>query len=288
MEVIFSNKTNILEALLLTKHDNSPIYQLKSTFGLTGRKLTFLKDVNPISPSSNPTRHYARHSTNTNAKKEPVTVGVIHWREKVFEIQGVKKNIGDIKKKKGLLSKSRYWKWADDRKEYEVRHDGDKEWVVTYCPPPAPSPTSTSPKAKSKEPESKSEPTVSKDKPKDKDKRPQSSSRREPSSSSANSNSKSPRPRNERSASSTSSAPTDLSTSSSQTALDKSPTHAGTFAVPYRPKLFSSKHPPSCTLTLNRLALEEDEIFLILVLIYSEARRQEGMNSSVGSGVEGI
>ncbi|THV01111.1 hypothetical protein K435DRAFT_793574 [Dendrothele bispora CBS 962.96] len=287
MEVTFSNKTNILEALLLTSHENSPIYEVKSTFGLLGRKITILKDVNPL--TSNSVRpNSGRRAADASRTKEPVTVGAIHWREKVFEIHGVKKDVSDIKKKKGLLSKSRYWKWADDRKEYEVKHDGDKEWVVTYCPPP-PSPavasSSKSRSAKSKEPE----PVPSKSKSKPETKRELSSS------ASSDPNSKSHRhPKHQsqdRTPSSTSNPETDaynashthistISSSSSDTALDKSPTHAGTFSVPYRPHLFSSKHPQS--------SLEEDEIFLILVLIYSEARRQEGMNSSVGSGVEGI
>lgn len=47
--------------------------------------------------------------------------------------------------------------------------------------------------------------------------------------------------------------------------------------VPYRPQLFG-KQPP-VTLELSRMALSKDEVFLILVMIYSEAKRQERMVS---------
>jgi len=52
------------------------------------------------------------------------------------------------------------------------------------------------------------------------------------------------------------------------------------FTVPFRPKLFGKLKPPA--LHLTRTALAKDEVFLILVLIYSEARRQDRMNSSGG------
>lgn len=47
------------------------------------------------------------------------------------------------------------------------------------------------------------------------------------------------------------------------------------FTVPYRPKLFGKLKPP--TLHLTRTALSKDEVFLMLVLIYSEAKRQDRM-----------
>ncbi|KAM6503879.1 hypothetical protein JOM56_000822 [Amanita muscaria] len=48
----------------------------------------------------------------------------------------------------------------------------------------------------------------------------------------------------------------------------------GSFSVSFRPHLIRKAKPPS--LTLSRKALERDEVFLILLLIYLEAKRQEG------------
>lgn len=45
--------------------------------------------------------------------------------------------------------------------------------------------------------------------------------------------------------------------------------------VPYRPHLFGKQ--PLVTLELSRMALVRDEVFLILAMIYSEAKRQEKM-----------
>ncbi|KAJ7064896.1 hypothetical protein C8F01DRAFT_779538 [Mycena amicta] len=53
---------------------------------------------------------------------------------------------------------------------------------------------------------------------------------------------------------------------------------AGRFCVP-RPHLFS-KQPPTL-LHLTKTALAEDEIFLILVFIYCETKRQDRTNSSI-------
>ena len=48
----------------------------------------------------------------------------------------------------------------------------------------------------------------------------------------------------------------------------------GTFSVPFRPHLIHKAKP--ALVDLSRKALETDEVFLILILIYSEAKRQEG------------
>ena len=48
---------------------------------------------------------------------------------------------------------------------------------------------------------------------------------------------------------------------------------AGRFSVPFRPHLFTKPKPT--VLHLTQTALAEDEIFLILVFIYSEAKRQD-------------
>lgn len=47
----------------------------------------------------------------------------------------------------------------------------------------------------------------------------------------------------------------------------------GVFSVPYRPHLFTKPKPT--TLSLTTAALEKDEVFLILIFIYSEAKRQD-------------
>jgi hypothetical protein len=47
--------------------------------------------------------------------------------------------------------------------------------------------------------------------------------------------------------------------------------------VPYRPHLFGRQ--PPVVLELSRMALVKDEVFLILCMIYSEAKRQERMVS---------
>lgn len=47
----------------------------------------------------------------------------------------------------------------------------------------------------------------------------------------------------------------------------------GTFSVAFRPNLIRKEKP--LLLELSRKALENDEVFLILLLIYSEAKRQE-------------
>ncbi|KAJ7599263.1 hypothetical protein C8J56DRAFT_916244 [Mycena floridula] len=60
---------------------------------------------------------------------------------------------------------------------------------------------------------------------------------------------------------------------------------AGRFCVPFRPHLFSKPKPTVLHLTPSALA--EDEVFLILIFVYSEAKRQDDTNSSVGAGSEG-
>ncbi|RDB20597.1 hypothetical protein Hypma_012177 [Hypsizygus marmoreus] len=64
--------------------------------------------------------------------------------------------------------------------------------------------------------------------------------------------------------------------------LDKNISIAARFLVPSRPHLFSKTDPPM--LHLTKTALEEDEVFLIMVLIYSEAKRQDKTNSSSSNG----
>ena len=46
-----------------------------------------------------------------------------------------------------------------------------------------------------------------------------------------------------------------------------------TFSVPFRPQLFGKAKP--VVLNLSRAALARDEVFLMLVFIYNETKRQE-------------
>ena len=50
-----------------------------------------------------------------------------------------------------------------------------------------------------------------------------------------------------------------------------------TFSVPFRPQLFGKAKP--VVLNLSRVALAKDEVFLMLVFIYNETKRQEKMVS---------
>ncbi|KAF8878941.1 hypothetical protein BD779DRAFT_1676628 [Infundibulicybe gibba] len=100
MDVIFDNKTSILNAQIRVTRDNSVLYSVMTPFSLWGRKPTVLEDANP-------------------APGDPRTAGVIHWKERVFEIRGQRKPFSEVKTKaRGIFSSSRSWKWSSDRKEY--------------------------------------------------------------------------------------------------------------------------------------------------------------------------
>jgi hypothetical protein len=77
------------------------------------------------------------------------------------------------------------------------------------------------------------------------------------------------------------------SLSISQAILSNSTAVPAQFSVPLRPRLFGK--PERSTLHLARVALEEDEVFMILVFIYSEVKRQDRTvclyfdNSNVGA-----
>ncbi|KAF8990051.1 hypothetical protein BDQ17DRAFT_1333707 [Cyathus striatus] len=65
-----------------------------------------------------------------------------------------------------------------------------------------------------------------------------------------------------------------------QVIFTKDSSIAAQFAVPYRPHLLSKSSAPQLSITTK--ALTRDEVFLILLLIYSEVKRQDRMNSSGG------
>ncbi|TEB37994.1 hypothetical protein FA13DRAFT_715821 [Coprinellus micaceus] len=173
MEVTFDNQSNVLNAQILALHDNSVIYRVVTDLGLWTRGRTYLKDANP-------------------AVGEPTNVGVIHWKEKVFDVYGQKKAVSDVRRRpRNLVKQERYWKWGPDRKEYTIVYHNEKEWQALY------------------------EGEV-----------------------------------------------------------------VASFSVPYRPKLFGKVKP--MVLNLGPVALERDEVFLFLVFVYCESKRQDKMNASGG------
>ncbi|KAF8816002.1 hypothetical protein BYT27DRAFT_7185731 [Phlegmacium glaucopus] len=180
MEAIFDNKANVLNARLHASHDNSIIYAISTSQTLWGRTYTYLRDTNPALGG------------------EPTIVGAINWRKKTFEIQGQRKSIGAIRRKpKGLFNKSRFWRWSDDREEYDIVYDNrelEEKWKAV--------------------------------------------------------------------------------------SIAKKGDAAATLSAPFRPQLFGKTKP--VVLNLSRAALAKDEVFLILVFIYGEMKRQEKMNSSGG------
>ncbi|KAJ7245327.1 hypothetical protein C8J57DRAFT_1355986 [Mycena rebaudengoi] len=62
-------------------------------------------------------------------------------------------------------------------------------------------------------------------------------------------------------------------------------TPAARFCIPFRPHLFSKTGRP--VIHLKPAALAEDEVFLILLLIYLEVKRQERTNTAVSVGTSG-
>ncbi|KAJ7171426.1 hypothetical protein C8R46DRAFT_1190744 [Mycena filopes] len=60
--------------------------------------------------------------------------------------------------------------------------------------------------------------------------------------------------------------------------LEDGKTTAGRFCVPFRPHLFTKSKP--AVIHLTPAALAEDEVFLLLVFIYEECKRQDKTNTS--------
>ncbi len=86
MEAFFDNKNNVLNAQIRSSVDESVLYKLKTTFSFRGRRLTIIQDANP-SPGG------------------PVTVGAIHWDDRIIEILGQKKKMSEIKRHEGKYFK---------------------------------------------------------------------------------------------------------------------------------------------------------------------------------------
>ncbi|KAJ8092404.1 hypothetical protein PM082_023859 [Marasmius tenuissimus] len=236
MEVTFDNRSNVLSAKLHTTLDDAVIYTLETTYGFRGRRITILKDSNPAF---------------TGSSSGSSTVGAINWREKTIEVNGMRKKVGDLKKRKGrggIFRNARYWQWGAERKEYEVKFK-EEQWKATIVEP-------GEDKKKDKE----------KDKDKEKEKE-NTSTRSQHESVPESTNDGSTTLDNER-----------TSDGHSQQLEDGV---VGRFQVPFRPHLFTKSKPPK--LKLTRAALAQDEVFLVLVFIYSEAKRQDQTNSSVTS-----
>ncbi|KIL58212.1 hypothetical protein M378DRAFT_170855 [Amanita muscaria Koide BX008] len=128
MEAVFDNGTNLLNAHICARHDNSIIYSVTTTFGFWGQKMvTFLKDANP-------------------PLGESATVGAINWRERYFEVYAQRRPISEIKRKEPIsiqnvvegfekwdMTRARYWKWSTDAREYQARFEKN-EWQVPAIP----------------------------------------------------------------------------------------------------------------------------------------------------------
>ncbi|KAG7446824.1 uncharacterized protein BT62DRAFT_967583 [Guyanagaster necrorhizus] len=176
MEAFFDNKNNVVNARIRSSVDESVLYTLKTTFNFRGRHVTILQDANP-GPGG------------------VVTVGAIHWQDRIIEVLGHKKKFSDVKRHAGKpFRKCRYWKWDEGRTEYSLKYNYE-DWKVRVLD-----------------------------------------------------------------------------------AILPNDEVAGTFAVPFRPHLFSKATPT--TLELTREGLAKDEVFLILIFVYSEAKRQD---QTVGS-----
>ncbi|KAF7325881.1 hypothetical protein MKEN_00438900 [Mycena kentingensis (nom. inval.)] len=113
MEAVFDNKSNVLNARILAKHDQSVLYTVSTNFGYRGRKDTLLLDANPL--------------PGTTSR----TVGAIHWGDKTLEVNGHRKSCAELKRRAGrFYNRTRHWRWSQDRKEYEIIFEGE-EWKAT-------------------------------------------------------------------------------------------------------------------------------------------------------------
>ncbi|KAJ7779742.1 hypothetical protein B0H16DRAFT_724797 [Mycena metata] len=114
MEAFFDNKTNIISARICAALDQAVIYSVESKLEFQGRVRTVLRDENPL-PGE------------TSSK----IVGAINWKDKSFEVHGVRRKYDELRRKTGtLFNKSKYWRWSATRKEYELSYTHE-EWKAT-------------------------------------------------------------------------------------------------------------------------------------------------------------
>jgi hypothetical protein len=89
MEAIFDDTGNVLNTKIRTRHDNSVIYTVKTEQSIwRGRIVTYLRDKNPL-----------------GGDNRSVVVGAINWKQKAFEIMGVRHKLGDVRRKVGEFGK---------------------------------------------------------------------------------------------------------------------------------------------------------------------------------------
>ncbi|KAF9443232.1 hypothetical protein P691DRAFT_809288 [Macrolepiota fuliginosa MF-IS2] len=87
MEATFDNKTNLLSANIRSSVDSSILYTITTSHNLWGRTITLLKDANP-------------------ALGDSPAVGAIYWRERLFEVHGHRKSISDIKHRQPVFPRA--------------------------------------------------------------------------------------------------------------------------------------------------------------------------------------
>ena len=90
MEVIFDNKSNVFNARLQSSvpsaHGHQAgqhVFSLETTSGMMGRKVTTLK----------------------NERNNSLAVGFINWREKWFEVEGLRRSVDEVRRTEGLLKR---------------------------------------------------------------------------------------------------------------------------------------------------------------------------------------
>lgn len=113
MQVSLSNKLNVLCTKLHSVIDDSVIYTVNTDESFWRREYTYLRDTGPtlgLSSSNSGSGFGGRFSyfntlgSGTNGAKGGAIVGMINWRKRTFEIQGVRKRIDDIRRKpRGVL-----------------------------------------------------------------------------------------------------------------------------------------------------------------------------------------
>jgi len=109
MQVSLSNKLNVLCTKLHSVIDDSVLYTVTTDESFWRREYTYLRDTGPtlgLGSSNSGSAvgggrfsYFSTFGSGTNGAKGGTIVGMINWRKRTFEIQGVRKRIDDIRKK---------------------------------------------------------------------------------------------------------------------------------------------------------------------------------------------